>query len=136
MFPYAAAHNLRLVSITAPGYPGSSPLTDAQAAALTCENFEGIAGAVFEVSRAIALGIVHLIRTERLPPPTAAGGLRSGGVRLHGWSAGNVFLFSLLANLDSLAKDASALLERYISLIDVYGKSSFTFPRLLQLNTV
>lgn len=122
IFPHAAAQNLRLISLTIPGYPGSSPLTDAQAASLSSNKFEEIAEAVFQLSQNLAFGIAHLIRIERLPPLADVSGSKSGGVRILGWSAGNVFLFSLLANLERLDKEVNALLERYVTSMIIYGE--------------
>lgn len=121
-FPHAAAHNLRLIAITVPGYPGSSALTDAQAASLTSDNYDEKAGAIFGLSQTIARGIAQLIRTECLPPPQNSMGLVSGGVRILAWSAGNSLLLSLLANLNNLDKDVNAILEQYVIGVIFYGE--------------
>lgn len=77
---------------------------------------------MFGVSQNIAFGIAHFIRTKHLPPPTDVSGSQSGGVCILAWSAGNVFLLSLLANLDSLDKGVNSLLERYVTSVVIFGE--------------
>ena len=97
-------------------------MSEAQITSLSSENPEAIAKVFFQLSQNIAFGIAHLILSERLPLPQGDKGFETGGVRILGWSAGNVFLLSLLANLGSLNPYVNALLERYVTSVIIDGE--------------
>lgn len=122
LFEHAPNSNLRLITVTAPGYPGSSPINEIQAKKLASSDPAGQADAILEVSKTIARGVARLVEQETLPGPAENGGLRTGGVRILGWSCGNIFLVSWLAGLSSLESSVSTILEQYITSFIIYGK--------------
>lgn len=107
------------------GYPGSSPLTDAQATALTSADAEAVTAVILDLSKEIAFVIAQIIKNESLPEPSDLGGRRSGGVSIMAWSAGNVLMLSMLGNIAALAKDIGATLERHLISCVIYGESTF-----------
>lgn len=130
MFPHAASYNLRLITITVQGYPGSSPVTDAQMSALTSTDVEAASAALLDLSEEIASAIARIIKNEKLLAPSDVGGKRTGGVSIMAWSAGNAFLLSILGNIAALDKEVSATLERHLTSCILYGEAIFcTKPR-------
>lgn len=121
-FPYASSRNLRLVAITLPEYPGSYRLSDDQLAKLASYHAEDQASVFLDQSKDIAGLIAHIIKIEGLHPPSEKDGVRTGGVSILAWSAGNAFLLSLLANTDALDPEAGSLLERYVTSVIFYGE--------------
>lgn len=122
-FSHAASHNLRLITITARGYPGSSPLTGSSLDDLSASSPDEAGAALFDHVKDIAFLIARLIKSEGLPAPIEIGGTKLGGVSILGWSGGNAFLLSLLANISALDEDIATVLGQHVTYALIYGRN-------------
>ncbi|OCH88675.1 hypothetical protein OBBRIDRAFT_779689 [Obba rivulosa] len=122
MFPFAATHNLRIITVNKRGYVGSTPFTSKELDAL-----RGPVEQQREAVEALGIQLAHFIawfiEKEKIPPTSRlaeGNGARTGGFALVGWSVGNIVTFSLMANADKLPEQTRRLFELYFSAFIVY----------------
>lgn len=131
-FAYAAEHNLRLITLNLRGYRGSSPFDANDRAAFTCQNKDDHANALLKQAREIATFLVHIIKTNGLPPPTTnSEGRTTGGLVLLTWSAANALLLSFLANVTLFNAEVRSLLERYLRSAVIFGELRLAYTSVL-----
>lgn len=125
LFTFAAENNLRLVAINLRHYPGSTPLSSAELAALKSD-----AGSQASFTRdrglEIAAFLEWFIRKENIPKKTPSldridGDQIAGGLSLLGWSSGNCITLSFLAHADVLSKESQDSLNTYLRAFVIYG---------------
>ncbi|KAI0092161.1 hypothetical protein BDY19DRAFT_990897 [Irpex rosettiformis] len=125
LFPYAAAHNLRLIAINQREYPGSSPLSEAQLALFHSTDEEDQESVVVDCSRDLAHFVAWVVKHEHTPAPgKTASGKKTGGIGMWGWSAGCATLFGMLANLHSFDEALRNTLEENVTTLVIYDPPS------------
>lgn len=127
MFKYAAEHDMRLVAVTLRDYPGSTPFTPEEHAALRSPDKEIQAAMIRDRGHELASFLAWFVRKESIPPMTissSGNGIEetvAGGLALLGWSWGNCMTMSLVAHADSLPAETKELLEPYMRTLVAYG---------------
>ncbi|KAF9807716.1 hypothetical protein IEO21_08099 [Rhodonia placenta] len=126
MFKYAAEHDMRLVAVTLRDYPGSTPFTPEEHAALRSPDKEIQAAMIRDRGHELASFLAWFVRKESIPPMTissSGNGIEetvAGGLALLGWSWGNCMTMSLVAHADSLPAETKELLEPYMRTLVAY----------------
>ncbi|CCM06257.1 uncharacterized protein FIBRA_08507 [Fibroporia radiculosa] len=113
----APEHGLRVVAINRRDYPGSSPLSPLDQAALVGTDDEKSS---FLSARALEIWsfIIRFIKQYN-PPPLSNGG-RSGGVGLMGWSLGNAFTLSTISTIHSLPVGSQHFIKDYLRVLIIH----------------
>ena len=122
IFPYAAAHNMRLISLTLRDYSGSSAYTPAEMGSLLSKDVETQRAVTRAHGLEIAAFLKHIITTEKLPTLSEVEGHKVGGVVLLSWSMGNLWSLSLFGNIEHLAEDTKAILQRSLRTLVLHGE--------------
>ena len=123
LFPYALAHNIRLIALNLRDYPGSTPYTTPEMQRLQSYDVRDIRDASRAQGLELAAFLHHIIASEKLPPKKHENGVMTGGIALVSWSLGNAWTFSMFAHEDCLSRDARIALQASIRSMVVYGKS-------------
>ncbi|KAI1787182.1 hypothetical protein LXA43DRAFT_1030311 [Ganoderma leucocontextum] len=108
----ASSHNTRFVAITRRDYNGSTPYTSAELS--TLQNGPDTARSSFFQARGqeLATFIETFISQNNIPAPSSDG--KTGGVGVLGWSLGNTFSVSLLANIGTYSNSTQQTLAKYV----------------------
>lgn len=120
LFPLAAAHCLRIVSIYRRDYNPTTSFRDADLAGLASRTVEGQEGFLRSQAIDIATFLVMFAREQHIPPAEGV----SGGIALLGWSLGSLHIHAVVAHLDALPFDVLSDLEKYLHTVichDVSG---------------
>lgn len=118
MVPYAARNNLRLIALNTRDYPGSSPFSSEELAAMSNPDKAVQARALQNQAEEIAEFLVHIIKEYQIPATSPSG----GGLALMGWSLGNILPLAFLANADAYAPEHVELLGRYLRTVVLHGE--------------
>ncbi|KAG1726060.1 uncharacterized protein EDB91DRAFT_1229168 [Suillus paluster] len=110
LFPLAAAHRLRIVSLYRRDYDPTTSFRDADLAGLTSGTAEGQEGFFRSQAIEIATFLVTFARQQNISPAQGT----SGGIALIGWSLGSLFTHAVVAYLDALPSDVLSDLEKYL----------------------
>ncbi|KAI0342327.1 hypothetical protein BDW22DRAFT_1357653 [Trametopsis cervina] len=121
MFPFAAARNLRFISLNMREYPGSSPFSDSDLASWNSSDAQKQAAALRDQSLEIARAIAHLIKTENVPTPRPD---KCKPVSLLFWSQSNANGLSILKNISLLDAEVKDTLLHYTQNIFMYDPPS------------
>ncbi|KAI0700596.1 hypothetical protein BC835DRAFT_396379 [Cytidiella melzeri] len=127
MFSYATAHNIRFIAIHSRGYCGSSPYTEAELEQRHSSVPEEQEAAIYADAVGFASCMAQIIEREGLPLPSEVQGMKTGGICVLSWSAGCTPVISLLANITSLEKSLSTLLERYLCKVILHDCPSMCY---------
>ncbi|OSX64319.1 hypothetical protein POSPLADRAFT_1137958 [Postia placenta MAD-698-R-SB12] len=133
MFQYAAENNMRLVAVTLRDYPGSTPFTVAEHAALRSPDSTVQASMIRDRGFELAEFLAWFIRTENIPPMSFSSsyddgcGDVAGGMAILGWSWGNCMTLSMLAHAGSLPTELQDFLNPYMRTLFVYDPPHFVF---------
>ena len=123
MIPFAAANRARLILVNRRDYPGSTPLSDTELAALGSQDLETRAKALAQQGLDIGLFLAWLVREEKIPPVSIEpDGNRRGGIALVAWSLAHTPLVGFLAHADALPADARKTLEPCLRSYCIFGK--------------
>ncbi|KAH9830742.1 Alpha/Beta hydrolase protein [Rhodofomes roseus] len=120
LFPYASQHNVRLVTLNMRDYPGSTPFTDAELAAMRGPDRNGQRTQLHKRGFEIAAFVIWFIRKESIPPLRLDGEKTSGGISVLGWSWGNTMSLSFVARATELSKQDQEFLEAYMRALVIY----------------
>lgn len=123
MIPYAAAHNIRLVLLNRRGYPGSTPVSSEELAALE-GSISAQQAALKTRGAEIAEFLRWFIETEAIPPIRAVPGSGAlvGGLSLLSWSGGNGTTLAMFAwHADKLPATTNKLFNKYLRSFIIYG---------------
>ncbi|KAG0699934.1 hypothetical protein DFH29DRAFT_1070433 [Suillus ampliporus] len=110
LFPLAAAHHLRIVSLYRRDYDPTTSFRDADTAGLISGTVEGQEGFLRSQAVEIATFLVTFAREQSIP---LAQGI-SGGIALIGWSLGSLHTHAVVAYLDDLPSDILSDLGKYL----------------------
>ncbi|KAI0930702.1 hypothetical protein AcW1_003659 [Taiwanofungus camphoratus] len=142
MFAFSMANDIRLVAVTLRDYPGSTPLSPPELAALMSPDRETQASMIQDRGLELAAFLTWFIETEAIPPvsvlTTDDGSDKDiGGLSILGWSSGNCTTLSFLAHADTIAERSRTLLDAYLRTIVIYDPCYHAFgvphPSLDQL---
>ena len=128
LFPLAAQHNMRLVTLNARDYHGSTPFSDSELAALGSPDLQSQHSVLRACGRELCAFLVWFVEQEKIPPMSASAegsAGRRGGISLLGWSFGSAFTFSFLAQAGALSEETRTLLGAYLRTIVGFGESRF-----------
>ncbi|KAG1739908.1 uncharacterized protein EDB91DRAFT_1134421 [Suillus paluster] len=120
LFPLAAAHNLRIVSLYRRDYDPTTSFRDADLAGPISGTVEGQEGFLRNQAVDIAIFLVTFAREQNIPPAQGT----SGGIALIGWSLGSLFTHAVVAYLDALPSNIISDLERYLHTMLSHDASS------------
>ncbi|KAI0319504.1 Alpha/Beta hydrolase protein [Amylostereum chailletii] len=129
--PFAAQYNLRLVTVNRRDYPGSTPLSDDDVAAVKSTDEDRRTEFFRKQAFELAAFLAWFVQQETIPSFVIDGeGRRHGGIVLLGWSHSTAFTLDLLANGDRLPSQVRDVLEPYMRGLCAYDVSSqvFGFP--------
>ena len=73
----------------------------------------------------LAVFIARFIEREDIPPPSQTEGKETGGIACMAWSQGCGPFLSLLASISHMDVHTSALLERYMRTVFLYGEYGY-----------
>ncbi|KAH9835551.1 Alpha/Beta hydrolase protein [Rhodofomes roseus] len=121
MFPHAAKHGIRLVTVNMRDYRGSTPYTDADIEALGSGDPERQQSMIRARGLEIAAFLVWFIRKEDIPPYVVDGD--RGGLSLLGWSWGNVVTMAFLAQASGLSEDDGRLLDGHLKSFVIFDSA-------------
>ncbi|KZT04987.1 alpha/beta-hydrolase [Laetiporus sulphureus 93-53] len=119
MLQFAAQHNLRLVALTLRDYPGSTPYTSEEIAALKGDK-DSQTNMIKDRGNELAAFLAWFIQKERIPPLSTsfdqdeAAKRADGGLAVLGWSWGNCIMLSLLAHAGELPASQQDTLGKYL----------------------
>lgn len=121
LIPYAAKHNVRIVSINRRDYPGAEPYTDEERAQLKSaggspQGREILLGYMADRAKELHEFLVKFITSEGIPPADG----NKGGIVLVAWSFGGTWLTAWLANLSKMPVNDVELGE-YVRRTVLYG---------------
>ncbi|OBZ66530.1 hypothetical protein A0H81_13451 [Grifola frondosa] len=139
LIPFAAGHDLRLVSVNLRDYPGSTPYAPDEYAALCGDNKEKQVEVIRSQGIELATFLEWFIKTENIPPLSATtnADTTTGGIAILGWSTGNCLTLSMLGNADRLPEESRKLLENYFRAFIIYDPAvqafGVPFPPLNEL---
>ncbi|KZT68307.1 alpha/beta-hydrolase [Daedalea quercina L-15889] len=123
LFPFAPQHNCRLVTLNMRDYPGSTPYTNAELAAMRGPDRDGQRTQLHKRGLEISAFIMWFIRKENIPPFKLVGEKASGGISILGWSWGNTMTLSFVARARELPKEDQEFLETYMRTLVIYELS-------------
>ena len=130
MLQFAAAYRARLVLVNRRDYPGSTPFSDTELAALGSGNLRTRAKALAQQGLDIGLFLAWLVREEEIPPVSIdPDGNRRGGIALVAWSLAHTPSVGFLAHADALPADARRALEPCLRAYCIFGKRFPSPPR-------
>ncbi|KAG2141235.1 hypothetical protein DEU56DRAFT_795856 [Suillus clintonianus] len=110
LFPLAAAHRLRIVSLYRRDYKPTTSFRDADLAGIVSGTVEGEEGFLRSQAVDIATFLVMFAREQHIPPAEGT----SGGIALMGWSLGSLLTHAVLAYLDALPSNILSDLGKYL----------------------
>ncbi|KAH9843701.1 Alpha/Beta hydrolase protein [Rhodofomes roseus] len=117
IIPYAAARNVRLVLVNVRDYPGSTPYSASELAALRSGNREEQKAMLDERGKEVAKFLLWFIGKEKIPQ-TANGqtgnSSRTGELALLAWSWGNTITMAFLAQAAKLPQRDQEILGSYL----------------------
>jgi len=119
MVPYAAKNNLRFIAVNERDYPGSSPFSSEELAAMSNPDKAEQARALQKQAEEIAEFMVHIIKKYDIPAASSSG----GGLALLGWSLGSLLPLAFLANADKYPPGHTELLGRYLRTVVLHDPS-------------
>ncbi|TFY59860.1 hypothetical protein EVJ58_g5515 [Rhodofomes roseus] len=126
MIPYAAARNVRLVLVNVRDYPGSTPYSASELAALRSGNREEQKAMLDERGKEVAKFLLWFIGKEKIPQ-TANGqtgnSSRTGGLALLAWSWGNTITMAFLAQAAKLPQRDQEILGSYLRTLFLFDSS-------------
>ena len=110
LLPIAKGYKLRILAFNRRSYPGSSPFTAAELAALKSKDVATLSA--FFRCRGLELAklLSWAVRELHIPPRKASG----GGFALMGWSLGNIITMALLRFLPEFPEDLEAIMVAYL----------------------
>ena len=108
---------LRIVAISRRDYPGSTPLSPEQNTVLSSGTDDEKAAFLKERGLEIATFIERYARENPIVPINGA----TGGFALLGWSLGNAFALSVVANLDALSPSSQSWWKDHFRALILYG---------------
>jgi hypothetical protein len=115
LIPFAAADNIRLVSVNRRHYTGSTKYTD--------DEFHDLQGGqksfMERTGRQVANFLLWFAKTNKIPQISLD--CKSGGFAVMGWSLGNATTLSVLGHPESIPKDSYRKLEPYFRQLIMYG---------------
>lgn len=120
LFPLAAAHRLRIVSLYRRDYNPTTSFCDADLAGLVSRTVEGQEGFLRSQAVDIATFLVMFAREQHIPLAEGT----TGGIALVGWSLGSLHAHAVVAHLDALPSNVLSDLEKYLHTVvchDVSG---------------
>ena len=117
----ATSHNTRFVAITRRDYNGSTAYSTSDLSDL--QNGPETAQTSFFQARGLELAtfIETFISKNDIPAPSSDG--KTGGIGVLGWSLGNTFTVSLLANIESYPNSTQTTLAKYLRAAIFQGMS-------------
>ena len=121
MLERAPQHNLRLLALNLPDYPGSTPNSQRDLDDMGSGDPNRQARYIKDAGHQIGSFAAKAITELKLPAPTPD--RAAGGVAILAWSSGTLFLTSLLAHAKTLPKDEYALLSQYVRTAVIFGTS-------------
>ncbi|KAI0065818.1 alpha/beta-hydrolase [Artomyces pyxidatus] len=128
MLPFASANRVRIVLVNRRDYPGSTPFSTEELAALSSADLEVRADALSKQGVEIGLFLAWLVHTQGIPPVTAdADGTSQGGLALVAWSLAHTPMAAFLAYADALPEDARATLEPCLRAYCIYDAPHTSF---------
>jgi len=110
LFPLAAAHRLRIVSLYRRDYNPTTSFLDADLAGLVSRTVEGQESFLRTQAVDIATFLVNFARKQHIPLAEGT----SGGIALVGWSLGSLHAHAVVAHLDALPPSVLSDLEQYL----------------------
>lgn len=120
LFPLAAVHRIRIVSLYRRDYNPTTSFRDADLAGLVSRTVEGQEGFLRSQAVDIATFLVMFAREQHIPLAEGT----SGGIALMGWSLGSLHTHAVMAHLDALPHNVLSDLEKYLHTVvchDVTG---------------
>ena len=133
LLPLAHAHNTRIILINRRDYPGTTPYTDEERAALlSCRDVpaddsqaadrrEKLLEFLQHRAWEILEFLIHLVKNDHIPP--AENDKNAGGIIVVGWSFGVVWMLALLAYVSSFP-EGEIDLSRYVRRVVAHGEVS------------
>ncbi|EJF60558.1 hypothetical protein DICSQDRAFT_155693 [Dichomitus squalens LYAD-421 SS1] len=118
----APAYNTRFVAINRRDYNGSTPYTAGDLNVLQNGTVSEQTAFFQQRGEEIATFIELFIKQNGLPAPSADG--KTGGVALLGWSLGNAFGVSTIANIQTYATSTQQTLAKYLRGLVLQGSWS------------
>ncbi|KAJ6615472.1 Alpha/Beta hydrolase protein [Mycena sp. CBHHK59/15] len=106
LHPFAQPNSLRIISVNRREYPGSSPYTDEDLRVFGEGSEAERASLLGRQGRDLALFVDGLIRDLSIP--------KAGGIALVGWSLGTIFLFCLIACIETLPVETKERLSCFV----------------------
>lgn len=120
LFPLAAAHRLRIISLYRRDYSPTTSFRDADLAGIMSRTVEGQEGFLRSQAVDIATFLAMFAREQHIPLADGT----SGGIVLVGWSLGSSHVHAVVAHLDALPSNVLSDLEKYLHTVvchDVSG---------------
>ncbi|KAH9918132.1 uncharacterized protein B0H18DRAFT_680544 [Fomitopsis serialis] len=127
MIPYAAARDVRLVLVNVRDYPGSTPYSPSELAALNSSSLNEQRAMLNERGQEVAAFLLWFIRKECIPQIAGSqgdSGAGGGGLALLAWSWGNTITMSFLAQAAKLPKHDQETLGSYLRSLVLFDSSS------------
>ena len=122
MLPYAASYSVRLVRMNLRDYPGSTPYTPKELAALSSDDATQQAAATKAHGDEVAAFLEYFIKKHDIPKIVDVSGKRTGGLALVTWSMSNIVAFSFLGNARWFPEETRSFLEQYVRAVVLYGE--------------
>ncbi|KIP03868.1 hypothetical protein PHLGIDRAFT_76932 [Phlebiopsis gigantea 11061_1 CR5-6] len=123
MVPYAAAHNVRIVRMNLRDYPGATPFSPEELAALSSDDVTQQTAATKAHGDETAAFLEYFVKKHIIPKIVDADGTRTGGLALVTWSMSNILAFSFLGNARWFPLETSSFLEQYVRAVVLYDPS-------------
>lgn len=115
-------YDLRLVAVNLRDYPGSTPYTAEELAALSNPDPTIQAKAFRSQAEQLVAFLEYFIKQNNIPKLKEFGGTRSGGLVVLTWSMSNVISFSFLGEADTFPRTTRNLLGEYLRTVVLFGK--------------
>ncbi|KAG2150283.1 uncharacterized protein EDB93DRAFT_1142546 [Suillus bovinus] len=119
LFPLAAAHRLRIVSLYRRDYSPTTSFRDSDLASLVSRTVEGQEGFLRSQAIDIATFLVVFAREQHIPLAEGIG----GGIALVGWSLGSLHTHAVVAHLDALPSNILSDLSKYLHTVICHDAS-------------
>ncbi|TFK56428.1 hypothetical protein OE88DRAFT_1729933 [Heliocybe sulcata] len=126
LFPYAPRYGLRFVTVNRRDYPGSTPFSSEELGMLWGQNKNVQTALLRTLSLQIATFVDWFVKSEEIPPSSiSTTGQKTGGIAVLGWSAGNVFVLSMLAHAHTFPSGIVKTIEEYCRAFIFYDPPQF-----------
>ena len=135
LFPFAAAHNVRLVAVNMRDYGGSTPYSLDDLADLWSMDAERQAKTLRARGFEIVAFLLWFIRKENIPSLSQGnqGGFNGGGISVLGWSWGCKMALSCFARAHDLKPADRDFLGSYLRALILFGEYQASLTIALSL---